>query len=157
MLCLTSLSGYMPFESTGNLEETNLILSGTFNFDKPGQGWHNVSKTGKIRLDIAKDFIKALIVVDPSKRLTSLEASKHEWLAEEDKNPTPTDLLPVVRNGFDATKTFKKAVGVVKAVYKLSNNNLNAAKNSNERLNGLIKSESKDSLTQAVFKYQALE
>jgi serine/threonine protein kinase len=94
-----------------------------------------------------------LIVVDPSKRLTAAEAAKHKWLAEEDKNPTPTDLLPGVRKGFDATKTFKKAVGVVQAAYKLSNNNLNSAKNSSESLNELVKSESNDSLAQAVTKF----
>jgi hypothetical protein len=40
----------MPFESRNNLEESNLIISGTFNFDGPRQGWQNVSKMGTILL-----------------------------------------------------------------------------------------------------------
>jgi hypothetical protein len=55
--------------------------------------------------------------------MSASQALKHPWL-----DPTGArqkkDLLPNVKEGFNARKVFKKAVGLVKTVNKLSNQNL---------------------------------
>lgn len=73
------LSGCTPFESDGSAEEMDKILSGDFRFE-PEEYWRDIS-------DLAKDFIRKLLVVDPSKRMTSVEALEHPWLAHL-SNPT---------------------------------------------------------------------
>jgi serine/threonine protein kinase len=96
----------------------------------------------------AKDFIKKLLIVEPSERLTAELAMSHPWLAapctstldasfpvespiyNTPVSPTPTpssgfpsptkDLLPSVLGRFNARKMFFKAVDVVKAINKLN-------------------------------------
>lgn len=58
-------------------------------------------------------------MVDPAKRMTATQCLKHPWLNQTTEQSTNKDLLPHVREGFDARKMFKKAVDVVKAVHKL--------------------------------------
>jgi hypothetical protein len=52
--------------------------------------------------------------------MTVEQALAHPWMTEIDAVPAK-DLFPNVRKGFNARKTFKKAIDVVKAVNKLSN------------------------------------
>jgi calcium/calmodulin-dependent protein kinase I len=58
-------------------------------------------------------------VVDPKKRLSVGEALKHTWLTSV-PHVQETNLMPIISQGFNARKTFKKAVSVVKAVNKLT-------------------------------------
>lgn len=53
------------------------ILSGDYDFE-PSETWSLVSQH-------AKDFVKSLLVIDPSKRPTAREALQHEWLHDWDK------------------------------------------------------------------------
>lgn len=83
---------------------------------------------------LAKDFIRHLLIVDPSKRLTAHSAMCHPWLRSQAPSDfpcgkqaidetRPCDLLPHVRKNFNARRTFKKAVDVVKMVQFLSHPN----------------------------------
>ncbi|KAJ3052362.1 hypothetical protein HK097_006457 [Rhizophlyctis rosea] len=117
------LCGYTPFdyEAATQADEMTNILTGTYSF--ASEYWYDVS-------DSAKDIIRKLLIVDPHKRLTSREALQHPWLkrfeTEQTKQPAAapspqTDLLPNVRDRFNARRMFRKAVDVVKAVNKLAN------------------------------------
>lgn len=72
------LSGDPPFGGCGGPEPLLTvranILSGKYSFE-PEEIWSLVSTN-------AKDFVKALLVVDPQKRPTAREAQKHSWLRE---------------------------------------------------------------------------
>ena len=67
------LSGYMPFETERDnaAEETRNILAGKFDFND--EAWDDVSNE-------AKDFIKSLLKLNPSERLTAQQAFDHPWL-----------------------------------------------------------------------------
>jgi calcium/calmodulin-dependent protein kinase I len=52
--------------------------------------------------------------------MTAAQALRHPWIDPEIETPSHKDLLPNVRKGFDARKTFRKAVEVVKAVNNFS-------------------------------------
>ncbi|KAG0168116.1 calcium calmodulin-dependent protein kinase type 1G [Apophysomyces sp. BC1034] len=99
------LCGYTPFERDNNIAEMNAIIRGDYTFDE--EYWSGIS-------DEAKDFIRRCLTVDPEKRISAREALQHSWL-----NPTLTeddakDLLPGVRRNFNARRTFKKAVDLVR-------------------------------------------
>ncbi|KAJ3097171.1 hypothetical protein HDU96_000489 [Phlyctochytrium bullatum] len=116
------LCGYTPFDSTSSADELQRILTGSYSFE-PTEYWQEVSET-------AKNFIRSLLIVDATGRLTAKQALAHPWLAQLDPMPTadgqqPTrvrtvDLLPNVKAKFDAKRAFKKAIGVVKAINKLA-------------------------------------
>lgn len=72
------LSGDSPFQGENNLETFNRIKKGKFEFS--GRDWKNVGQD-------AKDLINQLLVVDPSKRITALEALKHPWFQMVEENP----------------------------------------------------------------------
>ena len=65
------LCGYPPFASDNNVETLRRISKGEFQFYP--KEWSNVSED-------AKDFIRKLIVVDPTKRMTALQCLEHPWL-----------------------------------------------------------------------------
>ena len=48
------------------------------NFDFPDPEWTDVSEE-------AKDFIKKILIVDPTKRMTAEEALQHPWLTQGTK------------------------------------------------------------------------
>lgn len=72
------LSGDPPFGGCGGPEPLMTvranILKGAFAFE-PEDIWANVSET-------AREFIKSLLVTDPSQRPTAKLAQKHKWLTE---------------------------------------------------------------------------
>ncbi|KAJ3273029.1 hypothetical protein HK104_004349 [Borealophlyctis nickersoniae] len=106
------LCGYTPFdyEAPTQTDELQNILTGTYSFSS--EYWYDVS-------DSAKDFIRNLLIVDPHKRLTAHQALAHPWLRNRSTTPS-TNLLPNVRERFNARRMFRKAVDVVKAVNKLA-------------------------------------
>lgn len=121
------LSGYPPFDVSDDYMDYSAILSGSYSF-VPEYTWNGVSET-------AKDFIRRLIVVEPSSRLTAKEAYNHPWLVEFRKSSSPAELdealnkvsiseepknlLPGIRENFNARKTFRKAVGLVRVLNKV--------------------------------------
>ncbi|KAJ3415986.1 hypothetical protein HDV05_003583 [Chytridiales sp. JEL 0842] len=116
------LCGYTPFDCSNSADELQRILTANYKFE-PAEYWSEVSP-------VAKDFISKLLLIDPAKRLTARQALAHEWmtfapLVNDDGTSAPTriptiDLLPTVKPRFSAKRTFKKAVGAVKAVNKMN-------------------------------------
>ncbi|KAJ3304323.1 hypothetical protein HDV03_002938 [Kappamyces sp. JEL0829] len=119
------LCGYMPFESAANVVEIENVLNGVYTFDE--MYWKDVSLA-------ARDFISHLLVVDPQQRMTVERALNHPWITNSNAAPAK-DLFPNVRKGFNARKTFKKAIDVVKAVNKLSSTQLSVRTKSNNSAN----------------------
>lgn len=68
-----SLCGYPPFYNEDNAILFENIMKGTFYFHSPY--WDDISKS-------AKDLIRKLLVVEPSKRLTAKQALKHPWFKD---------------------------------------------------------------------------
>jgi serine/threonine protein kinase len=69
-------------------------------------------------IDVAKDFVTKLLLVNPEQRMTAKVALTHPWL----KTQVKVDLLPNVKKNFNARKTFKKAVLAVTALNKVQSN-----------------------------------
>ncbi|KAJ3337730.1 hypothetical protein HDU91_001394, partial [Kappamyces sp. JEL0680] len=109
------LCGYMPFESAANVVEIENVLNGVYTFDE--MYWKDVS-----------------LAVDPQQRMTVERALNHPWITNSNAAPAK-DLFPNVRKGFNARKTFKKAIDVVKAVNKLSSTQLSVRTKSNNSAN----------------------
>ncbi|XP_034026291.1 serine/threonine-protein kinase H1 homolog [Thalassophryne amazonica] len=65
------LSGSMPFEDDSRTRLYRSILMGKYSFH--GEPWSSVSSQ-------AKDFIRCLLVLDPSTRLTADQAMHHPWV-----------------------------------------------------------------------------
>eukprot|EP01064_Diplonema_japonicum_P026631 TRINITY_DN38132_c0_g1_i1.p1 TRINITY_DN38132_c0_g1~~TRINITY_DN38132_c0_g1_i1.p1 ORF type:complete len:318 (+),score=66.70 TRINITY_DN38132_c0_g1_i1:59-955(+) len=65
------LCGFCPFEDENTRALYDSIASGEFSFPSPY--WDGVS-------ELARSFIKQLLVVDPAERLTTRQALSHEWL-----------------------------------------------------------------------------
>jgi len=65
------LCGYPPFNGRNNEETHRLVLKGLLSF--PSEEWKGVSRE-------ARDFICRLLMMDPSKRMTSEQALKHPWI-----------------------------------------------------------------------------
>jgi len=72
------LSGDPPFGGCGGpeslMEVRSNILAGRFRFE-PRDIWENVSQD-------AKDFIRKLLVTDPTKRPTAMQCQQEQWLQE---------------------------------------------------------------------------
>ncbi|XP_026199822.1 serine/threonine-protein kinase Chk2 isoform X2 [Anabas testudineus] len=85
VLLFVCLGGYPPFhESFGHQSITDQIIRGEFTM-VPSK-WKHVS-------DQAKDVVRKLLVVDPSKRMTIEEALQHPWLQDRDMMDTAHRLM----------------------------------------------------------------
>uniref|UniRef100_A0A8C5TXX4 Protein serine kinase H1 n=1 Tax=Malurus cyaneus samueli TaxID=2593467 RepID=A0A8C5TXX4_9PASS len=68
------LSGTMPFEDDNRTRLYRQILKGKYSYSgEVSDPWPSVS-------NLAKDFIDRLLTVDPSDRMTALQALKHPWV-----------------------------------------------------------------------------
>ncbi|KAL0095632.1 kinase-like domain-containing protein [Phycomyces blakesleeanus] len=107
------LCGCTPFERDNNIDEMNAIMHADYTFDE--QWWSGISEE-------AKDFIRRCLTIDPAKRMTAHEALQHPWLASTHISKTEKvaqDLLPSVRGNFNARRTFKKAIDIVRLSYHI--------------------------------------
>ncbi|XP_038559220.1 serine/threonine-protein kinase Chk2 [Micropterus salmoides] len=76
VLLFVCLGGYPPFhENFGHQSITEQIIRGEFTM-VPSK-WRHIS-------DQAKDMVRKLLVVDPSKRMTIEEALQHPWLQDQE-------------------------------------------------------------------------
>lgn len=107
VITYTLLSGYSPFRSEtieDFLEETQR-KEGFLVFHQ--RYWKSISPE-------ARDFISQCLSLDPAKRPTALTLSKHRWLADvEDVANNTEDLLPNIREGFDARQKLRKGIEAV--------------------------------------------
>lgn len=110
MITYFLLCGYTPFDRDSSIEEMQAIMNGDFSFE-PDEYWHDVS-------DVARDFVVRCLTVDSEKRMTANEASKHAFLQQEPRK-NAADLLPTIRENFNARRTLHAAVDAVKAINKL--------------------------------------
>jgi len=78
------LCGFPPFYAENNQDLFDLIKKGEYDFPSPY--WDNVSEP-------AKDLIKNLLVVDPTKRYDEDKILSHPWIVGE---KTPRKQLPNV-------------------------------------------------------------
>ncbi|KAL5514677.1 hypothetical protein ACEPAG_1993 [Sanghuangporus baumii] len=113
------LCGYTPFDRDSQDQEMQAIIKGDYAFE-PEEYWANVSET-------ARDFVRMCLTLDPAKRPTAKEALEHAWLADETPHFVadpeiggPKNLLPTIQKGFNARKTFRKAVLSMMAMRRMS-------------------------------------
>merc|ERR1711971_1100623 len=64
------LAGYMPFSGSEGMQKTN-ILAGRYTMKS--ERWNPISRSGV-------EFVKALLQVDPERRLTAEAALEHSWV-----------------------------------------------------------------------------
>jgi calcium-dependent protein kinase len=79
VICFILLSGHMPFYGSGTVIQ-DIITSGAYTM-KPVH-WKSVS-------EVAKDFTRSLLTLDPTARLTAKTALEHIWIARRVKESTP--------------------------------------------------------------------
>lgn len=68
------LSGYPPFRGSDDVSVLRRVMRGTVSF--PESEWGQISGS-------AKDLICKLLTVDPSRRISAIDAWNHEWLQSE--------------------------------------------------------------------------
>jgi calcium/calmodulin-dependent protein kinase I len=94
------LSGRMPFYGRDDVDVLRRTAQGKYTF--PDREWSFISED-------AKSLVKALLQVDPSKRLTARAALQHRWLETPANNsavPLENDLSGI----HSSRRKFKKAV-----------------------------------------------
>lgn len=90
------LCGRPPFHSKSNREVLERTARGAYRMT--GEEWEDISKE-------AKDLVKRMLVVDPSKRITTTEILKHPWLAfDNDDNEDDEDQFDDTNTGIGADK-----------------------------------------------------
>ncbi|CEP09174.1 hypothetical protein [Parasitella parasitica] len=130
------LCGYTPFEGENSIEDMNAITNADYHFYE--EDWSEISDKGiqskrysadiiSIYADnIAKKFIQRCLTVDPQQRISAHQALLHPWLRLYTKiqQQQEQDLLPNVRRNFNARRTFKKAVDLIRLSYQLHHKRL---------------------------------
>ena len=98
------LWGFPPFYNEDNAQLFEEIKNGEFEFPSPY--WDDIS-------DMAKELIKNILVVEPSKRLDIEDILAHPWINGED---TPRTELPEVQ---DKIKKYNAARKLKRATYSI--------------------------------------
>lgn len=107
VITYTLLCGYSPFRSENLTDLIEECRGGRIIFHE--RYWKDVSQD-------AKDFILTLLQPDPSKRVTSDEALKHEWLTGE--SASDRDLLPEIR-AYIARARLRRGIEIVKLANRI--------------------------------------
>lgn len=107
VITYTLLCGYSPFRSETLADLVDECRSGRIIFHE--RYWKDVSKD-------AKDFIMSLLQAEPSKRATSAEALRHNWLKGE--TASDHDLLPEIR-GYLAKAKLKRGIELVRLANRI--------------------------------------
>ncbi|KAJ5776646.1 uncharacterized protein N7511_001657 [Penicillium nucicola] len=107
VITYTLLCGYSPFRSENLTDLIEECRTGRIIFHE--RYWRDVSQD-------AKDFILTLLNADPSKRVTSEDALKHEWLTG--KTASDRDLLPEIR-AYIARARLRRGIEIVKLANRI--------------------------------------
>ncbi|KAJ5189141.1 hypothetical protein N7472_008155 [Penicillium cf. griseofulvum] len=107
VITYTLLCGYSPFRAENLTDLIEECRTGRIIFHE--RYWRDVSQD-------AKDFILSLLNADPSKRVTSEEALKHEWLTG--KTASDRDLLPEIRT-YIARARLRRGIEIVKLANRI--------------------------------------
>ncbi|KAF9150616.1 hypothetical protein BG015_007548 [Linnemannia schmuckeri] len=76
------LSGYTPFDRQNTVDEMHAIIKSEYSFG-PVEAWDGIS-------DTARDFVRSLLIANPSDRMTAVQALDHPWLTQfRQQQPTP--------------------------------------------------------------------
>jgi serine/threonine protein kinase len=108
------LGGYSPFSDEGSQTKMfEKIKKGEYAFDP--DYWGHISKQ-------AKDLIRGMLTVDPTKRLTADQALTHPWvgLTVEELSMINLDANLTEFKKFNANRKFKAAAKAVMAVNKMN-------------------------------------
>lgn len=100
------LCGFPPFYHKNNRTLFQRIKKGEFSFPSPY--WDNVSED-------AKEFIKSMLVVDASKRISIAQVLENEWLLRDSVGSDLTKNLTNLKE-FNAKRKFKQALTRVKSI-----------------------------------------
>lgn len=100
------LCGFPPFYDENNAALFAQIKAGAFDFSSPY--WDGVSES-------AKDLVRKLLTVDPTKRLTSAEILKHPWVAGG-ASSAPLNNVGAELKKFNARRKFRQGVRKVQAL-----------------------------------------
>ncbi|RKP10166.1 putative calmodulin-dependent protein kinase type 1 [Thamnocephalis sphaerospora] len=110
------LCGYTPFDRETNAEEIQAIMGAEYAFE-PAEYWVGIS-------DEAKNFVSSLLVIEPNHRLTAQAALDHPWLKRPAgvvaMDAAASDLLPQMKQNFNARRTLRKAIDMVRLLNNLS-------------------------------------
>ncbi|KAJ5272635.1 Calcium/calmodulin-dependent/calcium-dependent protein kinase [Penicillium angulare] len=107
VITYTLLCGYSPFRSENLTDLIEECRAGRIIFHE--RYWKDVSQD-------AKDFILTMLQADPTKRVTSEEALKHEWLTGE--SASDRDLLPEIR-AYIARARLRRGIEIVKLANRI--------------------------------------
>ncbi|KAM9587381.1 calcium/calmodulin-dependent protein kinase type IV [Morphnus guianensis] len=118
------LCGFEPFyDERGDQYMFKRILNCEYDFVSPW--WDDVSLN-------AKDLVKKLIVLDPKKRLTTLQALQHPWVTGKAANFAHMDNAQKKLQEFNARRKLKAAVKAVVASTRLGSASSHSAHESNK-------------------------
>lgn len=101
------LCGYTPFRSDDPAKLAAETQRGKIEFHD--RYWRNITPE-------AKEFVKACLTVDASKRITADEAMKHKWLVEHKDDHASHDISIGLRENY--RKRWKTAINAVRASTK---------------------------------------
>ncbi|XP_071587751.1 calcium/calmodulin-dependent protein kinase type IV isoform X1 [Heliangelus exortis] len=118
------LCGFEPFyDERGDQYMFKRILNCEYDFVSPW--WDDVSLN-------AKDLVKKLIVLDPKKRLTTLQALQHPWVTGKAANFAHMDTAQKKLQEFNARRKLKAAVKAVVASTRLGSASSHSVHDSNK-------------------------
>ena len=108
--------GFSPFYSRNNLKMQKKILRGNYNIEH--EQFKAVSRE-------AKDMVRAIIVVEPGKRITAKSCEDHDWLSVEESKTN--QFLSEVRRletqamrRWLARRRWTRAFNIIRATIRLS-------------------------------------
>uniref|UniRef100_A0A7S1M088 Protein kinase domain-containing protein n=1 Tax=Neobodo designis TaxID=312471 RepID=A0A7S1M088_NEODS len=103
------LCGYPPFRAKTQNDQFKRVVAGKYDFPEH-KVWGTISAE-------AKDLIKQMIVLDPSKRLTAEQCLAHPWM----KTNVDTNLTSTVESlkDFSAERTWKRGIYGVEALNRI--------------------------------------
>jgi len=95
------LCGYPPFYNENDAKLFESIMAANYHFHSPY--WDNISKE-------AKSVIQSLLVPDPSKRLTAIQAKELEWFKITDDESKGTALPTEMKDSLKRHNTERKSM-----------------------------------------------